>query len=135
MNIEQCISVHICMCSVYVYWHVIWLCPSCFICTMYFVKATYFMTAIFVSIRYGSVVIQPCNDKPITWKKNGKSLTHSVSNNTPQLCNQTIISRTIKVTIKLLHAVQTIQTCLQKRIRIAAMKCDFTACVDWLCNY
>ena len=104
---------------------------------MYLVKATYFMTALFVSIRYGSV--DSSTNLAMTSqsleRKMEKSLSHSVSNNTPQLCNQTIISRTIKVTIKLLHAVQTIQTCLQKRIRIAAMKCEFTACVDWLCNY
>ena len=35
MNIEQCISVHICMCSVHVYWHVIWLCDLPFLFYLY----------------------------------------------------------------------------------------------------
>ena len=35
MNIEQCISVHICMCSVHVYWHVIWLCDLSFLFYLY----------------------------------------------------------------------------------------------------
>ena len=35
MNIEQCISVHICMCSVHVYWHAIWLCDLSFLFYLY----------------------------------------------------------------------------------------------------